>query len=84
MKSLLSDSNVRALIKAFDLDEPKLYNILIDDYCFENGSIVIKSAKVLDDKMNFIRFAQLDKLVCLINECNVVFNARKQDTSKAD
>lgn len=82
--NILKDPNVRDLIKAFDLDEPKLYSILIDDYEFKDGTIVINSAKVLDDKMNFIRFAQLDKLVGLINECNVVFNARKQDTVKTN
>ena len=73
MKKILSDPNVRDLIKQFDLDEPKMYNILVDQYELQDGKIIILSAKVLDDKMNFLRFADQSKLIDKLNECNVIF-----------
>ena len=73
MKKILSDHNVRDLIKQFDLDEPKMYNILVDEYELQDGKIIILSAKVLDYNMNFIRFADQSKLIDKLNECNVIF-----------
>jgi len=49
-KHLLSDPNVRELIRKFDLDEPQLYKIIVDDYCFINGNIVISSARQVTDE----------------------------------
>lgn len=72
-KQIQNNPNVRELIKAFDLDEPKLHNILVDDYYLNDGEIVIKSAKVLDSNMEVVRFAKLDKLIDKLSECNVIF-----------
>jgi len=72
-KHLLSDPNVRELIRKFDLDEPQLYKIIVDDYCFINGNIVISSAVVLNDDMTFNRKADLEKLLPRLSECNLIF-----------
>ena len=69
----LTNTNVRDLIKAFDLDEPKLYNILVDDFELDNGRIVINSAKVLDDNFNVTRLADQSKLIEFLPKCNIVF-----------
>lgn len=85
MKKLISDPNVKELIKQFDLECPKLYNILIDKFELLDGKILINSAQVLDDDMNFIRFANLSKLIDNLHLCNIIFkNAREQNPSKAD
>lgn len=73
MKTILTNTNVRNLIKAFDLDEPKLYNILVDDFELDNGRIVINSAKVLDDNFNVTRLADQSKLIEFLPKCNIVF-----------
>lgn len=73
MKQLLSNKNVMELINQFDLDFPKMVNIYVDNYELDNGRIVILSAKILDDELNFIRFADLSKLIDHLSECNVIF-----------
>ena len=73
MKTILTNTNIRDLIKAFDLDEPKLYNILVDDFELDNGRIVINSAKVLDDNFNVSRLADQTKLIEFLPKCNIVF-----------
>ena len=61
------------LINQFDLDFPKMVNIYVDKYELDAGRIVILSAKILDDELNFIRFADLSKLIDHLPECNVIF-----------
>ncbi len=73
MKKILTDPNVQDLIKQFDLEIPKMYNILVDQYELNNGKIVILSAKVLDSNMNFIKFADQSKLIDSLHLCNVIF-----------
>lgn len=81
-KHLLSDPNVRELIRKFDLDEPQLYKIIVDDYCFINGNIVISSARQVTDEGS--RQVDLSKLVNHLDKCNVIFgNVRKQGTDEA-
>jgi len=46
---------------------------LIDDYELDNGRIVIKSAKVLDDNFEVVRFAKLDRLIDSLSGCNLIF-----------
>jgi hypothetical protein len=75
VKKILTDPNVQLLIKQFDLEIPKMYNILVEEYELLDGKIVILSAKVLDSNMNFIKFADLNKLIDKLHLCNVVFNA---------
>ena len=73
-KHLLSDPNVRELIRKFDLDEPQLYKIIVDDYCFINGNIVISSARQVTDEDS--RPVDLSKLVDHLMKCNVVFKSK--------
>ena len=73
MKKIITDPNVQDLIKAFDLEIPKMHNILIDNFELDDGRIVINSAKVLDDNLNFVRLANLSKLIDNLDKCNVIF-----------
>lgn len=82
MKKVLTDPTVQQLIKQFDLKTPKMFNILIDDYCLINGKIVINSAKVLSEEMEFLRFADLSKMFPYMETCNVIFHAGVKDTVK--
>jgi len=76
LKKILTDPNVQLLIKQFDLEVPKMHNILVDSYELNDGKIVILSAKVLDSNMNFIKFADQSKLIDNLHLCNVIFNDR--------
>jgi hypothetical protein len=69
------------LIRTFDLERPTVTNILIDDAQLVDGNIVINCAKVLDNDLNFIRFADLTKLLPHLSNCNVIFNVRIKDPS---
>lgn len=69
------------LILTFDLERPNVTNILIDDVQLVDGKIVINSAKVLDNDLKFIRFADLTKLLPHLSNCNIIFNARVSDPS---
>jgi histidyl-tRNA synthetase len=73
MKKILTDPNVQDLIKAFDLEAPKMHNILVDDFELLDGKILINSAKVLDANLNFVRLADLSKLISNLDKCNVIF-----------
>jgi hypothetical protein len=81
MKKIITDPNVQQLINQFDLTTPKMHNILIDDYELDNGRIVINSAKVLSDSMEFVRFADMSRLIDRLDECNIIFHVRKQGTT---
>jgi hypothetical protein len=81
MKKIITDPNVQQLINQFDLTTPKMHNILIDDYELDNGRIVIISAKVLSDSMEFVRFADMSRLIDRLDECNIIFHVRKQGTT---
>lgn len=84
MKKILTDPAVKHLIKQFDLETPKMFNILIDDYSLVDGKIVINSAKVLSEEMEFLRFADLSKMFPYMETCNVIFNAGIENTVKAN
>lgn len=73
MKTITDHPIVRQLVQKFDLEEPKLHNILVDDYELKDGMIVIKSAKVLDNNFEVVRFAKLDMLVDSLPVCNLIF-----------
>jgi hypothetical protein len=81
MKKIITDPNVQQLINQFDLTTPKMHNILIDDYELDDGRIVINSAKVLSDSMEFVRFADMSRLIDRLDECNIIFHVRKQGTT---
>lgn len=76
MKKILSDPNVQLLIKQFDLETPKMHNILVDHYELNDGKIVILSAKVLDSDLNFVKLADQSRLIDHLHMCNVIFDDR--------
>jgi hypothetical protein len=69
------------LIRTFNLERPTVTNILIDDAQLVDGKIVINCAKVLDNDLKFIRFADLTKLLPHLSNCNVIFNVRISNPS---
>lgn len=75
-KHLLSDPNVCELIRKFDLDEPSLYKIIVDKYCFSDGKIVILEARTVTE--NGSRPVDLSKLVDHLPLCNVIFNNARE------
>lgn len=84
-KIITTSKKVNELVNMFDLSIPKMYNILVDDYELDNGCIKIKSAKLLDDNMKFIRFVDLSKIIDHLTDCNVIFdNDRATDPSKTN
>jgi hypothetical protein len=58
-------------IKQFGLKQTTLE---ISKYEVKNGMIVIKEIKVLDDSGEFIRFADLNKVLPYLKFSNVKFN----------
>lgn len=68
------EQNVKDLIEAFDLIVPTEYNLVVSDYTFVDGKIVIKQIKVLDKKWEFIRFAKLDVVINNLHKYNVIFD----------
>ena len=58
-------------IKQFGLKQTTLE---ISSYEVKNGMIVIKEIKVLDDSGEFIRFADLNKVLPYLKFSNVRFN----------
>lgn len=58
-------------IKQFGLKQTTLE---ISSYEVKNGMIVIKEIKILDDSGNFIRFADIQKVIPYLKYCNVKFN----------
>ena len=58
-------------IKQFGLKQTTLE---ISKYEIKNGMIVIKEIKVLDDSGEFIRFADLNKVLPYLKFSNVKFN----------
>ena len=76
MKKILTNPNVQLLIKQFDLETPKMHNILVDQYELNDGKIVILSAKVLDSDLNFVKLADQSRLIDHLHMCNVIFDDR--------
>lgn len=58
-------------IKQFGLKQTTLE---ISSYEVKNGMIVIKEIKILDDYGNFIRFADIQKVLPYLKYANVKFN----------
>ena len=76
MKDLLTDPNVRDLIRKFDLDEPQLYKIIVDEYSVVDGNIVISSARQITDEGS--RSVNLTKLADHLSVCNVIFKSKQR------
>jgi hypothetical protein len=83
---MMNDPNVRMLIDVMDLQSPSEYNFVITDYGIVDGMIVIKKIKVLDIENNFIRFADLTKVLPSLSKYRVIFesNDRVEDSDKTN
>ena len=68
------DQNIKDLVEAFDLIVPTEYNLVVSNYTYVDGKIVIKEIKVLDKSWNFIRFAKLDVVINNLHKYNVLFD----------
>lgn len=64
--------NVRGLINAFDL-ETNIPNLLVTDYELDNGRIVLKEVKLLDENCEVVRSVDQAKLIDHIHNCNLIF-----------
>jgi hypothetical protein len=78
MKQITRDANVQELIKTFELEQPKLHKIETSDYYFDEltNCIIIKSMSVLDDDYQFVRQADLKKIINHLKDSDVTFRAK--------
>lgn len=60
-------------IDAFDLERP---NLAISDYRYIDGQIVINKIDVVDNKNNFVREANLEKVLHYLSISNIKFNGK--------
>lgn len=81
MKQIIRDANVQELIKTFDLEQPKIHKIETSDYHLDErtGYIIIKSMSVLDDDYQFVREADLKKLINHLKDSDVTFRAKSPE-----
>ena len=61
------------LINIFDLERP---NLVISDYRYVDGQIVINKIDVVDNENNFIREANLEKVLPYLSVSNIKFNGK--------
>lgn len=61
------------LIDVFDLERP---NLVITDYRTEGSTIVITNIDVVDNKNNFLRKADLSKVLPYLSISNIKFNGK--------
>lgn len=79
---ILNDPMIRLLVDTFDLETPEQNILEICDYEYKDGAIVIKKIKVLDSDLNFIRFADLEKVTKYLSKYYCNFNDRATDTDE--
>lgn len=61
------------LIDVFDLERP---NLVITEYRTEGSTIVITNIDVVDNKNNFLRKADLSKVLPYLSISNIKFNGK--------
>lgn len=61
------------LINVFDLERP---NLVISDYRYVDGQIVINKIDVVDNENNFVREANLEKVLPYLSVSNIKFNGK--------
>lgn len=59
------------LIEEMDLERP---NLIISSYEYKDSMIVIKQVDVVDNKNNFLRKADLSKVLPYLSVSNIKFN----------
>ncbi len=65
------NENVNKLIEEMDLERP---NLIISSYEYKDSMIVIKQIDVVDNKNNFLRKADLSKVLPYLSISNIKFN----------
>ena len=76
---LLNDPMVKLLIDKFDIETPPINVLEISKYELDGDCIKIKEIKVLDIDMNFVRFANINKVLPYLSSYYTVFNDRATD-----
>ena len=74
MNKILNDPNVKSLIETFDLKAPT-ERLEVSQYEFNSGLLEIKEIKVLDIQGNFLRLADLKKVVPHLSKYYVTFKS---------
>lgn len=82
--SILDNENVQELIRVLDLAMPVTTFLEVEDYKYENDTIVINKVKLLDSSGNFIRFAKLKEVTPYLCKYPVIFRERIADTEQTD
>lgn len=79
---MINDPMIKLLVDTFDLETPDQQVLEICDYEYSDGVIVIKKIKVLDSELNFVRFANLEKVTKYLSKYYCNFNDRTTDTGE--
>ena len=79
---IMNDPMINLLVEKFDLETPEQNILEISKYNYENGAIVIKEVKVLDSELNFVRFANLEKVTKHLSRYYCNFNDRAENTNE--
>lgn len=79
---MINDPMIKLLVDTFDLETPEQQVLEICDYEYNDGVIVIKKIKVLDSELNFVRFANLEKVTKYLSKYYCNFNDRTTDTGE--
>ena len=79
---MINDPMIKLLVDTFDLETPDKQVLEICEYEYKDGVIVIKKIKVLDSELNFVRFANIEKVTKHLSKYYCNFNDRTTDTGE--
>ena len=79
---MINDPMIKLLVDTFDLETPEQQVLEICEYEYKDGVIVIKKIKVLDSELNFVRFANLERVTNYLSKYYCNFNDRTTDTGE--
>lgn len=68
---------IKQLVEAFDLEYPK-YTFVISGYHSAPQGIFISEIKVLDSKGNFVKFANIEKVIGHLSKYPIKFEDRNE------
>jgi len=71
------NKQIKQLAEAFDLEYPK-YTFVISGYHSSPQGMFISQIKVLDSKGNFIKFANIEKVIWHLSKYPVKFEDRNE------
>ena len=69
------------LINVFDLERP---NLVISDYRYVDGQMVINKIDVVDNENNFVREANLEKVLPYLSVSNIPLNKLQEVATSAN